>query len=780
MYGQQIQSWYEPLNRREVEILVLISEGLSNREIAQRLHFSLDTVKWYNKKSFAKLGVNNRLKAVKIAEENGILNNQAISQENNTPEKTNNLPFQLTSFVGRSKELSEIKQLLRTSRLVVLTGPGGCGKSRLAMQVAAELSGNYRDGAWLVELASLNDPDLVTSTIIKVLKVNASSPLPLVDILKRFLAQRHLLLILDNFEHLSDATPLVGELLASAPRVTILATSRERLHVYGEQQYQVNPLSLPDLQRKQSNMELLDYEAVALFVQRAQAARPGFVFDDLQMQALAHICVRLDGLPLAIELAASQVGTYPPSVLAELLKDNLDVLPSGPRNLPERQRTLRATLEWSYQLLSKAEQTLFNRLSIFNGGGRLESVEQVCSTGIPGKFMDHLNALVEVNLLYAREEYDGQLRFTMLETVHEYASEKLAASGEADSMYKQHAEYFTRLAESAEKEMRSSLQTYWFARLAADQDNLRSILNWSLNGTDVEYGLRLAAAMRDYWYHNALGTEGSRWTELALARRGEADTKLRASVLRSAGQLATILIDTNRGTEWLLEAAELYQQSGDKRNSAWSLITLAGIFTDVPNDLLQGIKLCEEGLTVLRELDDKPGIAYALNILGEAARQNGDFEAARLYYEESLSIVKETGESQREAMLISNLSLVASHQGNYQLALQLARQSLALAGELKSDFRQSCFLADFAGPAAALGQPERAARLLGASYAQYEALGARHFPVDQLEFDRFEAAARNLMGDVSFQAAWLEGQSMTLQEAVAYALGELDVIDLKP
>jgi non-specific serine/threonine protein kinase len=290
------------------------------------------------------------------------------------------------------------------------------------------------------------------------------------------------------------------------------------------------------LQRRQSIKDLLNYEAVELFIQRAQAARPGFVFDDLQMQAVAHICVRLDGLPLAIELAASQANTYPPAVLAELLEHNLDVLPSGPRDVPERQRTLRAMLEWSYQLLKKEERIFFNRLSVFSGGGRLESIEQVCGRDLPGKFMDHMNALVEVNLLYPREEYDGQLRFTMLETVHDYASEKLAASGEADSIRKQHAEHFTRLAESAEKEMRRSRQTYWFARLAADQDNLRSILNWSLNGGEVEYGLRLAAALRDYWYHNALGTEGSRWTELALASSVEADASVRAA-MRSTGQL---------------------------------------------------------------------------------------------------------------------------------------------------------------------------------------------------------------------------------------------------
>jgi predicted ATPase/DNA-binding CsgD family transcriptional regulator len=546
MYTSQLNSWIEPFNRREVEILDLISDGLSNREISLKLHLSPETIKWYNKQIFAKLGANSRTQAVKIASEHQFLTGWKTVSASEVVSLLGNLPAQLNSFVGRVKEIAEIRQLLKTSRLVTLVGPGGCGKSRLALQVAAGLSGSFPEGAWLVELASVNDPALVTSAITKVLKVNAISNIPLDEILKRFLSQRHLLLILDNFEHLSEAIPLVGELLAAAPRVTILATSRERLHVYGEQIYPVHPLSLPDLQRTQSTSELFGYEAVELFVHRAQAARPGFAVDDIQMKALAQICVRLDGLPLAIELAASQVSTYPPVVLAQLLEGNLDNLLSGPRNLPERQRTLRATLEWSYKLLTEEQKTLLNRMAIFSGGGRLESIEQVCGWGLPGKFMAHLNALVEVNLLYPREDFDGQLRFTMLETIREYASEKLSASGELQSILNHHAAYFTALAESADKEMRSARQTYWFARLADDQDNLRSILNWSLNGGEVEYGLRLAAALRDFWYHNAMGTEGLRWCEQAIARSSDAEPRLRAPVLRSAGQLASILINTDR------------------------------------------------------------------------------------------------------------------------------------------------------------------------------------------------------------------------------------------
>jgi DNA-binding CsgD family transcriptional regulator len=347
MSNSPIPAWMGGFSRREIEILNLISDGLSNREIGQRLYLSLNTVKWYNKHLFAKLGVNSRTQALKLARQYNLLQPQADAKEEEKPYPINNLPAQLTSYVGRTREITEIQKLLADCRLVVLTGAGGTGKTRLALQVAEALSTHYRHGVWLVELAPLSDPALVADAIGRVLKVKPSGDTSLIEAVKRNLARRRLLLLLDNFEHLLEAAPLVTELLAAAPQLSVLATSRDRLRLYGEVEYPVRPLSLPDLRQKESGQELLAYEAVDLFIQRAQAAQPSLEIHDANVSAAARICLRLDGLPLAIELAASQVKIYPPSILAQRLEHSLGALPDGPRDLPARQRSLRATIEWS-------------------------------------------------------------------------------------------------------------------------------------------------------------------------------------------------------------------------------------------------------------------------------------------------------------------------------------------------------------------------------------------------------------------------------------------------
>jgi len=771
----QTQTWIEPFSQREIDILGLISGGLSNHEISQKLLLSPETIKWYNKQIFVKLGARSRTQAVRMASEFGLLDSQTAATTEKESRRSSNLPAQLTSFVGRVKEIAEIKYLLKSSRLVVLTGPGGCGKSRLASQVAAELVDSYRDGVWLVEFASISEPALVANAIVQVLQINASGDASLVDVLKRFLARKHLLLLLDNMEHLPEAHPLVSELLATAPQVTVLSTSRERLHVYGEQEYPVHPLSLPDLHRGETKDQLLAYEAVNLFIQRARAVQPGFKVDEAEISPVARICVRLDGLPLAIELAASQVKIQPPLILAQRLDNSLDALPSGPRDLPARQRTLRATLDWSYNLLQEDEKKLFARLAVFSGGGTLEGIISICSRGLSRDTIEVLSALVEKNLVYTRQGSDGELRFTMLETIHEYATERLSTCGEAESIRILQADYFAHLAEAADAEIYTSRQGYWFVRLRDELDNIRSILTWSLNGNENEYGLRLAAALHTFWAYDGLGAEGRRWTDLALSSSTQAAPPLRAGILRSAGHIASYVGDLRRGKELLHRALELYQQIGDEGNAAWSMVYLGGDYQENPHEHAQGMVLCTQGLTHFLKTEDKPGMAYTFNSLGELARLQGDYAAARRYYEESLSVVKETGERQREAILLNNLCFVAYHQQDYRLAMHFAQRCIVVAGDLKSKFRQACLLATMAGPTAALGQPERAARLLGASHARMEALGTRHMPADQPELDLFEAAARNELGDEAFQEAWQAGQAMTLQEAVSLALKEKEV-----
>jgi non-specific serine/threonine protein kinase len=772
MNDLQTQNWIEPFNSREIEILSLISDGLSNREISQKLNLSPETVKWYNKQIFSKLGVNSRTQAVNLANKLGLLKGQIPPTSEAGMPTRSNLPAQLTSFVGRSSELAEVKQMLKSSRLVTLTGAGGSGKTRLALQVASSLVEAYRDGVWMVELATISEPALVSNAIAQALKVKPVQEAILADVLERFLARKHLMLLLDNFEHLLEATPLVGRLLAAAPQLTVLATSRERLHLYGEQEYSVQPLRLPEIADKGTREHLLSNEAIILFLQRARAARPMLEVDEDELQAVARICVRLDGLPLALELAASQVKIIPPSILLQRLEDRLGNLPSGSRDLPERQRTLRRTIEWGENLMSEAEKTVFAQLGVFIGGGTLDAIEQVCSQTIPGNMMDLMTSLVDKNFVITRESHDGEVRFLMLETIHEYAQGRLSMSGNVEEVHRRHATFYTDLAVRAGNEFRGARQIYWTKRLRAEQDNLRAVLTWSLGGKENIYGLRLVAALSDYWYYNGFAAEGLHWTEMALEKTDQATPSLYARVLCTAGSLSYNLNDLNKGKEYLHRSLSLYRKIGDKRGAALSSTLLSVMGVDMPKEIQQSIGLAQESLVVFRELGDKPWISQALNILGELRRVEGDYESARQYYEECLVIVKETGERQREAIQYHNLGLIATHQNHLQLAEKLIKQALRIGIELDNNYLLATGIGALAGPAARLGYPKRAAQLLGASYAAMESLGTNQQPADQVEVDQFTDEVRQALGEEEFSRAWRKGLDMTFQEATDYALSD--------
>jgi predicted ATPase/DNA-binding CsgD family transcriptional regulator len=770
MTDLQIQTWMEPLAAREIQILGLISDGLSNREISQKLFLTVGTIKWYNKQIFSKLGVSSRTQAAKVAAERGFLEPESIFAYDKEIDQSSNLPAQLTSFVGRTKELAEIKQLLRSNRLVVLTGTGGSGKTRLALQVAADLSKSYQDGAWLVELAPLSDPNLVIETIAKVLKMKMSSGTPPGETLKRFLERKHLLLLLDNFEHLLEAAPFVAELLAAAPQLSVLATSRERLNLYGEQAFQVQPLNLPDLPGTEAPEQLMRYDAINLFVQRAQAVRSGFELDESQASAVAQICIRLDGLPLAIELVASQLKIFPPNLLIQQMDIGSGTFSSGPRDLPERQRTFQATIEWSYNLLDAGGKALFVRLAVFNGGGTIESIEEICGHKESKNLLNDLYALVEKNLVIPRQGADGELRFTMLETIHGFASQCLSAGGELDDIRRRHAQYFTQLVEKGALEIHTSRRIDWFTRFQAEQGNLNSALAWSLNGDQVEYGLRLVAALHEYWYYNGLGAEGRRWSELAIAKSEKSAPQLRAGVLHAAGKIAYSLGDLRHGKKLLSQALDLYRELGDERNAAWTMSLLSLFFIEEPSEYSQAIALCTQGLEILRKLGDRPGMARSLGILGELARVQGQDEAARQYYEDSLAFVKESGEREREAILDVNLSFIAYHQEKHELARRFAQQAICINRDIKSNYGLVCGIKALAGPAAALGKPVYAAKLLGISHEIDATLGYQTQPADQLEIDRVESALRAQLGEQKFQKAFQAGQAIPFQEIIPFSL----------
>jgi predicted ATPase len=691
------------------------------------------------------------------------------------PQVAHNLPAQLTSFLGRECELAEIVELLETTRLLTLTGPPGMGKTRLSLQVAAEILDQFQDGAFFVDLAPIRDPGLVATTIAEVLGISESGGQPLLDTLRNALCHKHLLLLLDNFEQVIDAAPLVGELLSSSPGLKALITSREALRVYGEQEYPVPPLTLPDLDRAEPLHSLSQYEAVELFTRRARAVRPDFMLTEDNARAVAEICVRLDGLPLAIELAAARSTMLSPEMVRRRLDSRLGVLVAGPRDLPARQRTLRGAIDWSYDLLEPAEKTLFARLAVFQRGHTVEAVEAICSHSLTIGILEGLESLLNKNLLTRLSGAHEEPRFVMLEMIHEYARERLEAGGEAEDLRRRHAEYFLALAERAALELRGARQQGWFVHLRAEQDNLRAALAWSLGEGEAELGLRLVGALRDFWFLDGHSAEGLRWTERTLASAQDAPPAARAGALNVAGYLCFDTGDHEKAKTYSGEALAIYRELDDKVGSARALTFLSASALPFLGECKEGIALCQEGLALFREAGHKPGIMQALTVLGELGRVDGDYDLAQKAYEECLALSHETGDKVREAITLRNLGCVAQYRGLPGKAGALFAKSLALLRELGDKKFSAMNLAGMSGPVAAQGYPQAAARLLGASEALLGAMGIVMHAGDWPDLDRDVAAVREQLDEATFDAAWAEGRAMLFEQAFSYALewGEL-------
>ena len=584
----------------------MLADGLTNREIADRLYLSHETVKWYNKQLYGKLGVSNRTQAAAKASELAQEESQEPAPARRNSRPKHNLPAPLTSFIGRQRELDEVASLLEESRLLTLTGPAGTGKTRLALQVAAQVAEGFADGVTLVELAPLKDPALVADTVARALGLTNTTEQTITKTLANYLENKELLLVLDNFEHLLEAAPLASDLLSAASNLRILTTSREALGLYGEQEYPVPPLGLPDLGDPVSPSALKDHEAIALFTQRAQAVVPGFALTDEDALGVAEICVRLDGLPLAIELAAARVKLFGPQALLNQIESRFTTLGTGPRGLSERQRTLRGAIDWSCELLDEVEKKLFARLSVFQGGRTIEAVEAVCAYDLPIDVLDGLESLLNKNLLRQEHGPEGEPRFTLLETIHEYALERLQDSGEAEELHRRHAEYFTALAERAEPFMRGGReQMRWLRRLDADHDNLRAMHGWSMEGGIVELGLRLVGALGYFWWRQGHYSEGQRWSADALELIEGASLAVRASVNSTAGRVFFYLDEPVACKRVLTEALALYEELGSRREIGWAHIHLMMPVYGEPNEFEQAMAHFEEGLELLREVDDR-------------------------------------------------------------------------------------------------------------------------------------------------------------------------------
>ena len=546
--------------------------------------------------------------------------------------------------------------------------------------MAAEVAETFADGVCFVDLAPLSDDALVAKTIAGALGIVENPVDPLPATLKRVLAHSELLLLIDNFEHVIKAAPLLTEVLTASSRLKILVTSREPLRLAGEQEYLVPPLTLPGAEVA-SVQHLLASEAGLLFVRRAQLTLPHFEVSEVTAPVIGQICARLDGLPLSIELAAARCKLFTPQTLLERLEGKRDgtplrVLTGASRDAPPRQRTLRDSIEWSYNLLDKHEKPLLARLAVFRGGRSLEAIESVCGDGLSMDVLDGLASLVDKNLVQQKEVPGGDLRFVMLEMIHEYARERLKASGEEQAMRRQHAEYFVTLAERAEPELRLAGYDHWSQRFQLELENIHSALEWSLSGGDVTLGVRLASALCLFWYGNGYHTEGYQWTQRLLERLDEVPLEYYPRFLLSAGHMA-FLRDLDAGKQMFVRMLAIARDLGDREQVAWALAFLGYTRLGEPQ---AATPLVVERLALFLDLNHQPGLAQAFNISGEIAYSGaGDDERAKRIYEECLVISKQTGETRRILFICQILSYIALHEGNAERARELGRQSIQLA-----------------------------------------------------------------------------------------------------
>jgi predicted ATPase/transcriptional regulator with XRE-family HTH domain len=737
-----------------------------------------------------------------------------------------------TALLGRAREVATLQDLLRHAaqtndgvRLLTLTGPGGVGKTRLAVELAAEVRDVFPDGVAIVLLAPISDPTLVLPTIAQALTVQPSGAQPLSESLRAHLQSRRLLLLLDNCEQVAKAAPEVAALLAACPSLCVLATSRAPLRLRGERVFRVDPLALPGTAPLPPLEALAQYEAVQLFLARAQEVEPAFTLTPENAATVAQICIRLDGLPLALELAAARVRLLDPAALLTRLSKCLPLLTGGARDLPARQQTMRATIAWSYDLLRPAEQSLFRRLAVFAGGWTLEAAEAVGADGA-GEVLDRLDALLSQSLLRREAQAGSESRYTMLETIREYALERLEESGATAQARQVHATYFLALAEEAEPALRGPEQARWQQRLEQEHDNIRAVLAWTLaqtNGTGGALpiqgthsmleprvlGLRLAGALEYFWTWRGHATEGRRWLETLLAGSDAVPLQVRARACTTLGTLAWARSDYAMAEAQHAQALALYRTLDDRRGMARALVNLGAVAT-YQGDEERARALCEESLALYRALGDSIGIALALNNLAVRALHRADYARATALLEESLALCRQRGDTLNAAIALTNLADAARRQGAHAQAVALYEESLALYESIGDQMFRRQTLTELAGALQALGQhdqalalyresladyqtggsprsaayalegialvysaqgqPEQTARLFGAAAALRATLGIPLTAPNHLQYDPALATTRAALGEESFALAWAAGQALSLEQAIAEAL----------
>jgi predicted ATPase/class 3 adenylate cyclase len=735
-----------------------------------------------------------------------------------------NIPAQMTSFIGREKEMAEIKQALSESRLVTLTGSGGAGKTRLSLEVGSQSLSEFPNGVWLAEFADVTDPGLVPQTLLSVFNLREDSHRSVLEVLIDYLRSKTTLLLFDNCEHLIDACARVSEsLLQACPKLRILASSREALGIPGEAAYRVPSLTTPDPAGLPPLDELERVDSIRLFIDRAATAKPGFQLTIDNAPFVAQICARLDGIPLALELAASRAKVLNPGQIAARLDDRFRLLTGGSRTALPRQQTLRAMIDWSYSLLTEQEKTLFRRLAIFVGGWTLEAAESVCADveqdGIlPHDILDLLTRLVDKSLV-TTEEVMGETRYHRLETIRQYSREKFFETNEVESIRNWHLNYFVRFAEQADEHLKGRDQLLWQNRMWTEQDNLRAALEWGLN-KNPDATLRIAGAANLFWTAGGYSAEGFRWTQNALEQTeklpvpegisNEERLVARARALRGLTRLYLSLGDNANAQRAAEESVALYRQSTDRRGLAFALVILAypleflgereraetvlqesysiaraegdvyvicrslnilaRVISNLHHDRNLAQNYVEESYRLAKEAGLRSQEAQSSEILGFIAIDGKDYDAARSHFKESVRVYDEIGATFNVFLEKSNLAHLERRTGNYASALEYYRETIGAFRDMGQTGAVAHQLECFGFIALAQNQNERALHLFAAANALREKAGTPMRPDEQIYFDHQLKVLHEKIDMMEFDSIWSAGHIMTMEQAIEFAL----------
>jgi predicted ATPase len=770
-----------------------------------------------NLKRFAALFPMPRAGEVQQLYEEGRFSGRGVARAvRSTAEVLHNLPSQPTTFIGREEELATAREtLLRKGvQMVTFTGPGGTGKTRLSLETANGLIGHFKDGVFFVQLGDITDPAQVISRIAQQLEVRSAGSQPLFQNLKDYLKDKNILLLLDNFEQLIPAAFVVAELLAAAPSLKVLVTSRILLNLRGEHELPILPLDTPNFTDSVSLEQLAANESVKLFLERAQAAQGSFTLTENNASAVAQICQRLDGLPLAIELAAARIKMLPPQAILARLNARLKLLTGGAQDLPARQQTLRNTLDWSYSLLNAQEKMLYAQLAVFVGGFTLEDAEAICNPESTLDILEGITSLVNNSLLRQEEITGGDPRFRMLETIREYALERLVESGEMPELQQRHAHYyFDIILNQASYGITSRESTAWLNRLEREHDNIQAALEWCLTTpAGRELALSILATLTWFWYRRGFFNEGRIWTDRLLAASREEPTPVRAASLQMSSRMAMWRGDLNNAvaraseslTVWqrledeqkipmslmetgvalinigkdreahslLKEAESLFKESGKSYFHAITLVHLGNVSLGLGNPA-EARDWLEQAHPIFKQIGEEWGLSFMLNNLGEVARVQGNYEQAYEYYKESESLLRATGDKGDLARLVHTLGYIAGHRGQEVLAEMQFRESLAMFRKLGNKRGIAECIAGLASLRAKQGKAQVGAQMLGAAETLLGASGAAWWPADRVEVEKTRALLQAALAENEFKSAWTAGQSMSLEQALAFVSDEL-------